>query len=59
MASPEARVGLGRCERPIIQLGGKLLESKAKTKRGQRRVFLDHETAELLRSTARPSSDCG
>ena len=36
-------------ERPIIQLGGKLRESKAKTKMGQRRVFLDHETAELLR----------
>jgi integrase len=36
-------------ERPIIQLGGKLVESRAKTKRGQRRVFLDHETAELLR----------
>jgi integrase len=36
-------------ERPIIQLGGKLRESKAKTKMGQRPVFLDHETAELLR----------
>jgi integrase len=36
-------------ERPIIQLGGKLVESKAKTKRGQRRIFLDHETAELVR----------
>jgi integrase len=36
-------------ERPIIQLGGKVRESKAKTKKGQRRVFLDHETAELLR----------
>jgi transposase InsO family protein len=36
-------------ERPIIQIGGKLRESKPKTKMGQRRVFLDHETAELLR----------
>ena len=36
-------------ERPIIQIGGKLRESRAKTKMGQRRVFLDHETAELLR----------
>ena len=36
-------------ERPIIQLGGKLRESRAKTKMGQRRVFLDHESAELLR----------
>lgn len=40
-------------ERPIIQLGGKLRESKAKTKMRQRRVFLDHETAELLREHRR------
>jgi Phage integrase, N-terminal SAM-like domain len=46
----EGRTGaLLGVERPIIQLGGKLRESKAKTKMGQRRVFLDHETAELLR----------
>jgi len=36
-------------ERPIIQVGGKLHESKPKTRMGQRRIFLDHETAELLR----------
>jgi hypothetical protein len=36
-------------ERPIIQIGGKLRESLPKTKMGQRRVFLDHETTELLR----------
>jgi integrase len=46
----EERMGaLLGVERPIIQLGGKLRESRAKTKMGQRRVFLDHETAELLR----------
>ena len=36
-------------KRPIIQIGGKLSESRAKTKKGERPVFLDHETAELLR----------
>jgi hypothetical protein len=36
-------------ERPIIQLGGKLRESRAETKMGRRRVFLDHETAERQR----------
>lgn len=36
-------------ERPIIQLGGKLRESRAKTKLGQRRIFVDYESAELLR----------
>ena len=48
--SGEERTGvLLGVERPIIQLGGKLRESRAQTKMGQRRVFLDHETAELLR----------
>ena len=36
-------------ERPIVELGGKLRESKAKTRAGKRRVFLDHDTAGLLR----------
>ena len=36
-------------ERPIVQLGGKLRESKAKTRAGKHGVFLDHDTAELLR----------
>jgi integrase len=31
----------------IVQLGGKLRESKAKTRAGKRRVFLDHDTAQL------------
>jgi integrase len=35
--------------RPILQLGGKLAESRAKTRAGERKVFLDAETAELLR----------
>jgi len=50
----EQRVGavLG-VERPIIQLGGKVRESKAKTQAGKRRVFLDHETADLLRNHRR------
>jgi integrase len=36
-------------DRPIVELGGKLRESKAKTQAGRRRVFLDHDTASLLR----------
>jgi hypothetical protein len=36
-------------ERPTAQLGGKLRESKAMTRAGKRRVFLDHDTAGLLR----------
>jgi integrase len=35
--------------RPIVQLGGKLRVSKAKTHAGERKVFLDHDTAALLR----------
>jgi integrase len=33
--------------RPIVELGGKLIESK--TNAGERKVFLDHDTAALLR----------
>jgi integrase len=40
-------------KRPIVELGGKLRESEAKTRAGKRRVFLDHETAELLREHRR------
>lgn len=40
-------------ERPIVQLGGKLRESKAKTRAGKRRVFLDHDTATLQREHRR------
>jgi hypothetical protein len=36
-------------ERPILQLGGKLSESTPKTRAGERLIFLDAETAELLR----------
>ena len=35
--------------RPLIQLGGKVRESKAKSRAGERYVFLDQGTAELLR----------
>lgn len=35
--------------RPIVQLGGKLRESRAKTHAGERKVFLDHYTAALVR----------
>ena len=35
--------------RPIIQIGGKLRESRAKTRAGERKVFIDHDTAALLR----------
>ncbi len=42
--------GILTIERPILQLGGKLSESTPKTKAGLRKVFLDAETAELLRA---------
>ena len=45
----ECKGALLGVKRPIIQIGGKLRESKAKTKAGERPVFIDHETAELLR----------
>jgi integrase len=49
-ATGQERTGaLLTVERPIVQLGGKLHESKAKTRAGKRRVFLDHDTADLLR----------
>jgi integrase len=49
-ATGEARKGgVLTVERPIVQPGGKLLESKAKTRAGRHRVFLDHDTAELVR----------
>jgi integrase len=35
--------------RPIVELGGKLRESEAKTDAGKRKVFLDHDTAALIR----------
>jgi integrase len=35
--------------RPIVQLGGKVRVSRAKTRAGRRYVFLDQESAELLR----------
>lgn len=41
--------GVLTVERPILQLGGRLSESKPKTRAGERKVFLDTETAELLR----------
>jgi integrase len=36
-------------ERPILQLGGKIAESRAKTAAGARKVFLDRDTAQLVR----------
>src|SRR5262249_27866350 len=41
--------GVLAVERPVLQLGGKLTESAAKTKAGERLVFLVAETAALLR----------
>jgi len=41
--------GVLAVERPVLQLGGKLAESTAKTRAGERLVFLDGETAGLLR----------
>jgi integrase len=41
--------GVLTVERPILQLGGKLEESTPKTRAGERLIFLDAETAELLR----------
>ncbi len=36
-------------ERPILQLGGKLSEGKPKSQAGAPKVFLDAESAEMLR----------
>jgi integrase len=41
--------GVLAVERPVLQLGGKLAESTAKTRAGERLVFLDTQTAGLLR----------
>lgn len=40
-------------ERPILELGGTVIESTAKTKAGERLIFLDAETAGLLREHRR------
>jgi integrase len=41
--------GMLTVERPILQLGGQLSESTPKTRAGERLIFLDSATAELLR----------
>jgi integrase len=41
--------GVLTVERPMLQLGGQLIESTAKTRAGERLIFLDTETAALLR----------
>jgi integrase len=49
-ATGQERIGaVLTVERPIVELGGKLRESKAKMRAGNRRVFLDHDTAKLVR----------
>ena len=49
-ASGKQRLGaLLVVRRPIVQIGGRLSESKAKTRAGERKVFLGHDTAGLLR----------
>jgi integrase len=45
--------GVLTVERPILQLGGKLAESTPKTRAGERLIFLDRLTAELLREHRR------
>jgi integrase len=45
--------GVLAVQRPVLQLGGKLDESEAKTKAGERLIFLDAETAGLLREHRR------
>jgi integrase len=37
-------------DRPVLQLGGKVVESKAKSKAGERRIWLDAATVTLLRA---------
>jgi hypothetical protein len=53
----EGRLGaMLTVKRVIIQLGGKLHEEEtAKTRAGDRLVFLEHETAELLRQQRQAS----
>lgn len=40
-------------ERPVIQLGGELIESRPKSRAGERRIYLDAETVTLLRAHRR------
>ena len=42
--------GVLTIDRTLLQLGGKLTEGTPKTRAGQRLVFLDSETARLLRA---------
>ena len=59
-ATGEERMGaLLDVERPLVQIGGKIVESRAKTRAGERHVFLDYETGNCSASTARPSSSSG
>ena len=56
----EGRMGALLCvERPIIQIGGKLRESRAKTKMGSAASFSTTRRRSCCASTARPSSGCG
>lgn len=47
--------GVLAVERPVLQLGGRLAESTAKTRAGEWLVFLDAETAGLLRAPQGPA----
>jgi integrase len=51
--------GVLTVSRTLLQVGGKLTDSKPKTKVGERLIFLDAEAAGLLREHARPSSPTG
>jgi len=42
--------GRARIERPILQIGGKIVEGKPKTRAGERGVSLDRATLEALRA---------
>ena len=46
-------------ERPILQLGGAIVEGKAKSKAGERKIWLDAEPSRCCGSTARRSSPRG
>jgi integrase len=48
-AGADLERGVLAVERPVLQFGGKVDESEAKTNAGERLVFLDAETAGLLR----------
>jgi integrase len=49
-ASADLDAGYLTVDRPVLQLGGEVIEGKPKTRAGARRIWLDSTTAALLRA---------